>query len=465
MAIKNFTQFALSGTADSGDFLVGYKKDGSQELRYTAGSLLTGGNFNFATNGMSIGVGSYSFPSGGAQNIAIGGSEPLSKNTAGYGHIAIGSAAMQNVSTSNHNIGIGQEALKVHNTGSGNIAMGYQAMNAVTAGSYNVGIGQTSLQKLNHSSSVFNTAIGPNALKNAQAAINTVAIGARALENFVGTIPASVYSYNTAIGAGALQSLKGTSDTGHHNTAIGNDSIYQALSGTYNTAIGDSSMSQLVSGNYNTAVGYNAATSITYTSYNTYVGHYAGIGDTFNNCAGLGYFAVTTGNNQVQLGNSPTTTYAYGAVQNRSDIRDKADVRDTALGLDFIMALRPVDFKWDYREDYVVPLPEKPSSEASKQEKENYKLQMQQWTQTNNINNVVHDGTHKRSRYHHGLIAQEVKQVLDDKGIDFGGYQDHAIKGGKDVKSIGYNELIAPLIKAIQELKKEFDEYKASHPV
>ena len=167
----------------------------------------------------------------------------------------------------------------------------------------------------------------------------------------------------------------------------------------------------------------------------------------------------------MQLGNSLTTTYAYGAVQGRSDIRDKADVRDTTLGLDFIMALRPVDFKWDLRESYNTPPPVVPSSEATEEEKANYKLQLEQWAQANDINNIVHDGTHKRSRYHHGLIAQEVKQVLDDKGIDFGGYQDHAIKGGKDVKSIGYNELIAPLIKAIQELKKEFDEYKASHPV
>jgi len=32
-------------------------------------------------------------------------------------------------------------------------------------------------------------------------------------------------------------------------------------------------------------------------------------------------------------------------VQNRSDANDKADVRPTVLGLDFINSLRPVDFK------------------------------------------------------------------------------------------------------------------------
>ena len=63
-----------------------------------------------------------------------------------------------------------------------------------------------------------------------------------------------------------------------------------------------------------------------------------------------------------------------------------------------------------------------------------------------------------------GLIAQELKQTMDAMGVDFGGYQDHTINGGEDVLSIGYEEMIAPLIKAIQELKAEFDAYKATHP-
>ena len=62
------------------------------------------------------------------------------------------------------------------------------------------------------------------------------------------------------------------------------------------------------------------------------------------------------------------------------------------------------------------------------------------------------------------MIAQEVKQTMDALGVDFGGYQDHSIKGGDAVLTIGYEELVAPLIKAIQELKAEFDAYKATHP-
>jgi hypothetical protein len=59
----------------------------------------------------------------------------------------------------------------------------------------------------------------------------------------------------------------------------------------------------------------------------------------------------------------------------------------------------------------------------------------------------VKDGSKKRSRYHHGFIAQQVR----DTGIQFGGYQDHSINGGDNVMSIGYDEFIAPIVKTLQE--------------
>ena len=46
---------------------------------------------------------------------------------------------------------------------------------------------------------------------------------------------------------------------------------------------------------------------------------------------------------------------------------------------------------------------------------------------------------------------------MDELNIDFGGYQDHLINGGDDQLTISYSELIAPMIKAIQELKVEID--------
>ena len=89
---------------------------------------------------------------------------------------------------------------------------------------------------------------------------------------------------------------------------------------------------------------------------------------------------------------------------------------------------------------------------------------MAAWIESNKLANITHNGSKTRTRYHHGLIAQEVQQVLIDNAIDCAAFQDHKLAGGDDVLTIGYGELIAPMIKAIQELKAEFDAYKLTHP-
>ena len=200
-------------------------------------------------------------------------------------------------------------------------------------------------------------------------------------------------------------------------------------------------------GHSNTAVGGAALVSNTVGSNNTAVGGVAlAYNEDFDNCGGFGYDSQVTASNQIQLGNEDTNVYVYGTVQNRSDARDKAEVRDTVLGLDFINALRPVDYKLDMREDYRVELGENPTKEQ---------------IEANKLANIQADGTHTRNRYHHGVIAQEVKTVIDTLGIDFGGFQDHSINGGDDVMSIGYDEFIAPLIKAVQELSARVEELES----
>lgn len=179
------------------------------------------------------------------------------------------------------------------------------------------------------------------------------------------------------------------------NIAIGNNAL-EANIENQNIALGHNALKYQINGNLNTG---------------------------FTGSIGIGNDSRVSNSNQIQLGASGTSVYAYGAVQDRSDVRDKADIRDTNLGLEFIKALRPVDFKWDLREDYF-----------------NKK-----------------DGSKKRNRYHHGFIAQEIESVLNAHNIDFGGFQDHAKNGGADVKTIGYTEFIAPIIKAIQELSAKIE--------
>jgi hypothetical protein len=288
------------------------------------------------------------------------------------------------------NLCIGEDA--------GNFTMGSTATQTYH-GSYNTFIGYTSGK--NNTIGSYNTANGTSAL----------------FSNTTG-------NYNTANGVSSLYS----NTEGYQNTANGVNALYSNTIGYQNTANGRSSLRNNTTGNYNTANGYRSLYDVT---------------DEVN-CTGIGYNAQVTASYQVQLGDSNTTTYVYGTVQNRSDERDKAEIKDTALGLDFINRLRPVDFKWDFREDYY----------------EEVKSVDENGIETITRKEIPKDGSKVRNRNHSGFIAQEVKLLLDDKGVDFGGYQDHSISGGKDVLSLGYDEFIAPLVKAVQELTSEVQELK-----
>jgi len=249
---------------------------------------------------------------------------------------------------------------------------------------------------------------------------------------------------NTLLGNSAGYQIS----TGQQNTIVGFTGGSQITSGSYNTIVGDGSGIAISSANYNTFLGVNSGGG-TVSDSNTYVGVAAGQANiSFSNTSVLGFAGQITASNQVQLGNSSTTTYVYGTVQNRSDLRDKADVQNTVLGLDFISKLRPVDYQWDMREDYKTELPiQGELSDAD------FKIEMDLWLENNKLANLKKDGSKKRNRFHHGFIAQEVR----DLGMDFGGFQDHSKNGGEDVLSIGYDEFIAPMVRAIQELKSEIE--------
>jgi hypothetical protein len=360
---------------------------------------------------------------------------------------AVGTNALLNNTTGTNNTAVGTSAFTNNTTGFQSVAVGTAALTNNTTGAYNTANGSNALYSNTTGNS--NTANGADALYSNTTGIGNSANGSSALQsNTTG-------SYNSANGLSALQN----NTTGNNNTAVGANSLVSNTTGDNNSTNGLNALQNNTTGNNNTAVGANSLFSNTTGNNNSANGISAlQSNTTFSNIGGFGHNAQVTGSNQIQLGDSATTTFAYGAVQDRSDIRDKADVRDTELGLEFVNALRPVDFKWDMREDYRPEAPEKLSPEATDEEKAAYKIAQDKWLEDVKLANITHDGSKKRNRFHHGLIAQEVKAVLDAKGIDFGGFQDHKVKGGDDVLSIGYEELIAPMIKAIQELSAKIDE-------
>ena len=372
---------------------------------------------------------------GGVSSNTSYGSLALNSNTTGSNNTASGYRALYSNTDGFSNVATGYQALRFNTTGIRNTATGYEALYSNTTGNYNTASGVYSMYS--NTEGLFNTATGYAALY-----YNTEG------------------SENTANGRNALFS----NTTGSKNVANGYQALRSNTTGGNNTAHGYQALRSNTTGDNNTAVGYRALYSNT----------------TYNNVSGLGHNSAVTGSDQVQLGDSDTTTYVYGTVQDRSDLRDKADVRDTILGLDFITALRPVDYRWDLRDDYKPDAPTEPEplkDDATEQDIQAHELALSQyendhaeWLLAVKHENLIHDGTHKRSRYHHGVIAQEIAGVIAESGVDFGGYQDHKVNGGEDVLTIAYSELIGPLVKALQEvnqkfdaLKEEFDDYVETH--
>jgi hypothetical protein len=119
------------------------------------------------------------------------------------------------------------------------------------------------------------------------------------------------------------------------------------------------------------------------------------------------------------------TIYSNTAAISTSDINSKKDITETDLGLDFINALNPVSYRFKVGENLV--------------EKD----------QNNNLIVTAKPGTRK----HYGLIAQEVKEVLDKANVeDFGGWVLIDKEDPDSEQALRYEEFISPLIKAVQEL-------------
>lgn len=136
---------------------------------------------------------------------------------------------------------------------------------------------------------------------------------------------------------------------------------------------------------------------------------------------------------------------ANGTIQT-SDERTKKDIEDSTLGLDFIDSLHPVSYKFKVGGNKVI-------------------RQVYRDSEGNEVDANADDASPAEiiteevegQRTHFGLIAQEVKAALP-AGTDFGGW----ILTDKDdpdsEQGLRYEQFIAPLIKAVQELKARVEE-------
>ena len=338
------------------------------------------------------------------------------------------------------NLGVGFDVLDKLRLGAGNVAYGLSALNELDDCSYNTAVGVYALTEIEGSSCSWNTGVGFGAGRNLLTGAFNIALGVSALGNL------TTGSNNIAIGKNSmLSSNTPTSISATENISIGDDAMRNHTGGYRNVAIGSDALGGFddrggreldvpTSGKSNVAVGPGALQSNT-GDYNVAIGGYAsaaaghnfqggvavgfasqagtdavaiGIGDeaTGENSVALGAGATVAVDNTIQIGGSAITSILTAtATSVNSDARLKEAIVPVETGLALINDLKPVKY--------------------------------------HRINNQAAD-------LDMGLLAQDVESALMKHGMSDVGTVRNATEEG--YRSVRYNDLLAPMIRAIQEL-------------
>jgi hypothetical protein len=301
-------------------------------------SVRANGGVRFVTSGAGLTVDGVPMPTNSAvlslfSNPGSGnlfaGQNAGNPAVSGYGDIAVGGGALENIGTGSdnaaagvgalefntagsYNAGFGTYALEWNSTGSYNTASGFYALSA-QGGTYVTGNGNTadgaySLYSIETGSN--NVAIGFGTLQYALSDNGEVAVGYQALQNVAGSGGGLTIGYaNTGIGYQALQQ-----DTyGSDNTAIGYAALNANVAGNNNLAIGTWALLANNGGQNNTAVGAYALGFLSSGSGNIAVGEGAGSGlSSGNNNIYIGSPAGGNENNVIRIGSGQTQTFLSG---------------------------------------------------------------------------------------------------------------------------------------------------------
>jgi len=358
----------------------------------------------------------------GSYNVFVGSgvtgtnAGPGFSNTSGSYNVGLGSQALYNNTTASNNTAVGYQAGYSNTTGARNVFLGYQAGYTFTVGSTatygsNVCLGASSGYSL--TSGISNTLIGDQAGYSLTTGSANTFVGG----GLYGTTGAS----GGAITTGSKNSILGNYSGNNGGLDIRTSNNYIVLSD------GDGNPRGIFDNNGKLLVGQTSsgsgaiiqASSASGTEpviqlNNTSTGNQGGFVSSFNTGAGSTssfHFKGTS------AGVGTWYLYGNGTTSFSSDLRLKKNVETTRDGyLEDLCKLRVVKYQWSANED----------------------------TSTKEL----------------GLIAQEVEQVfpsLIETTTD-------KIGEVENTKVLKASVLPFMLLKALQELKAEFDAYKASHP-
>jgi len=305
-----------------------------------------------------------------------------------------------------------------------NTAVGASALVANTTGAENVAVGNRAIES--NLTGTDNTAVGFRAARLTTVG-NIAAFGAYALDaNTTGT-------FNTAIGVSALQS----NTTASNNTAVGYQAGYSNVGGTGCVYVGYQAgyANVQTGGTNNTFIGTGAGSAVTTGYAHSILGNYDGNQGGLDIRTASNYIVLSDGSGNPRFWHTNQGTYGYfvapsiyqnttasGAnvhvtsagelYRSTSSLKYKRDVQNATHGLAEVLQLRPVTYKGK--------------------------------------------GENDGETVFGGLIAEEVHEAGLTEFVQY------AEDGSPD--ALAYGNMVSLCIKAIQELKAEFDAYKASHP-
>lgn len=266
---------------------------------------------------------------------------------------------------------------------------------------------------------------------NVEGANNTIYLGN------LGNIPAS--SNSVIIGTGSSSSL-----TGQSNVIVGRFAMLNATTTQTSVAVGAGAGQSVTTGNANTFVGSSSGVNVTTGFSNTCIGQGAGStlgansnGNTFiGNGTGTNTVGAITGTGNICIGNgaSPSTASviqeitlggpsigtlrcAQTTITSLSDARDKKEIEELPVGLDFVNGLKPVKFVWDERDE---------------------------------------EGRHDVKDF--GFIAQDLKKSQEDANL--ADTLKLVYESNPEKLEASYGKLVPILVKAIQELSEEVKQLK-----
>lgn len=325
--------------------------------------------------------------------VGIGTNSPVQKlHVNGHINIPLDSAYMINNrkilwAKGIGNIFIGNNAGESNSIGFNNSFLGYNAGNLNSVGSQNTFLG-TETGSANIDGSM-NSFVGRRAGFNNTNGNENTFMGAYAGQSNSGGMHNSFFG----VTAGSSNTL------GEENTFIGAHAGYFNNLGSFNAFVGNFSGLTNTAGNNNTFVGYSADAA----------------SSNLSNASAFGAGAIVNADNSVVIGNTSVTSIG-GQVgwSTFSDRRLKTNIVESTLGLEFIKALKPVNYE--------------------------YKAKGQE--------NIIYSG----------LIAQDVEKILTSMKLEFSGLVKP--KNEFDYYSIRYAEFVIPLINATQEQQEQIEELK-----